>query len=285
MLTAMPHKHRAIRRAHLDALGFPYPLLTTETAKGPAIRQLRGEHPRPVAFVDDIPHNLVSVRAAVADAHLFHLMAHAGMRDLLPPLARRHRIAADWRDAGPGSPRRWGFDPRRYRHPISSETIFPSATTNVEAERPRAARKTAGDPGLEHDLAVPLLEFERLHHVIVFLLGLAHPRSDGCPTQVGPALVADYGIGCKAFAKMRRCRQRFRPSHRDRGVAGGRSASLAILHVAVCTDRKNGAMHADRQTDKKVRYLPERRSAITRRSLPPAASSRRSSSWKAAGSY
>ena len=101
MLTAMPHKHRAIRRAHLDALGFPYPLLTTETAKGPAIRQLRGEHPRPVAFVDDIPHNLVSVRATVGDAHLFHLMAHAGMRALLPPLPDGIITTNGWADAGP----------------------------------------------------------------------------------------------------------------------------------------------------------------------------------------
>jgi len=101
MLTAMPHKHRAVRRAHLDALGFPYPLLTTEAAKGPAIRQLRGEHQRPVAFVDDIPHNLVSVRATVGDAHLFHLMAHQGMRALLPPLPDGINVTADWADAGP----------------------------------------------------------------------------------------------------------------------------------------------------------------------------------------
>jgi hypothetical protein len=101
MLTAMPHKHRAVRRAHLDALGFPYPLLTTETAKGPAIRQLRGDHPRPVGFVDDLPHNLVSVRSAVADAHLFHVMAHAEMRRLLPPLPDGIVAAADWREAAP----------------------------------------------------------------------------------------------------------------------------------------------------------------------------------------
>lgn len=99
MLTAMPHRHRAVRRAHLDALGFPYPLLTTEAAKGPAIRQLRGDHPRPVAFVDDLPSNLVSVRAAISDAHLFHVMAHAGMRKLLPPLPEGIVSAADWRDA------------------------------------------------------------------------------------------------------------------------------------------------------------------------------------------
>lgn len=42
LLTAMPHRHRAVRRAHLDALGLNYPLLTTEMAKGPAIAKLRG---------------------------------------------------------------------------------------------------------------------------------------------------------------------------------------------------------------------------------------------------
>lgn len=100
MLTAMPHRHRATRRAHLDRLGFPYPLLTTETAKGPAIRALRGATPRPVAFVDDIPHNLVSVRAAVSEAHLFHLMAMPSMRSLLPPLPDQIEIVDDWGQAG-----------------------------------------------------------------------------------------------------------------------------------------------------------------------------------------
>lgn len=101
MLTAMPHRHRAIRRAHLDRMGFPYPLLTTEMPKGPAIRQLRGDAGRPVAFVDDIPHNLVSVRAAVADAHLFHLMAMPSLRALLPPLPDDMIVVEDWSDAAP----------------------------------------------------------------------------------------------------------------------------------------------------------------------------------------
>lgn len=101
MLTAMPHRHRAIRRQHLDALGFPYPLLTTETPKGPALRQLRGIEARPVAFVDDIPHNLVSVREAVADAHLFNLMAYSEMRALMPPIPEGIVIADNWIDAAP----------------------------------------------------------------------------------------------------------------------------------------------------------------------------------------
>lgn len=101
MLTAMPHRHRQVRRDHLDVLGFPYPLLTTEAAKGPALRQLRGDSGRAVAFVDDIPHNLISVREAVADAHLFNLMAYRDMRPFLPPLPEGIVVADDWSEAAP----------------------------------------------------------------------------------------------------------------------------------------------------------------------------------------
>jgi hypothetical protein len=100
MLTAMPHRHRDVRRQHLDRIGFPYPLVTTEAAKGPAIRQLRGESERPVAFVDDIPNNLISVRASVADAHLFHMMSVPDLRQLLPPLPERIVVEDDWKVAG-----------------------------------------------------------------------------------------------------------------------------------------------------------------------------------------
>lgn len=99
LLTAMPHRHHATRRAHLESLGIPFPLLTTEMAKGPALARLRGETARPVAFVDDLPPNLLSVRESVADVHLFHLMDNAAMRALLPPLPEGIRALADWREA------------------------------------------------------------------------------------------------------------------------------------------------------------------------------------------
>ncbi|MBZ9843509.1 hypothetical protein [Mesorhizobium sp. CA5] len=101
LLTAMPHKHRAVRRAHLDALGLNYPLLTTEMAKGPAIAKLRGVGGRPVAFVDDQPSNLVSARNSVADVHLFHLMADNSLRAFLPPTPEDIISVDDWRDATP----------------------------------------------------------------------------------------------------------------------------------------------------------------------------------------
>jgi len=101
LLTAMPHRHRDVRRRHLDALGLPYPLLTTEMAKGPAILRLRGATERPVAFVDDMPHNLTSARDAVPDAHLFHLMAENALRALIPPPPDGITIVDDWHDARP----------------------------------------------------------------------------------------------------------------------------------------------------------------------------------------
>ncbi|TIS92845.1 hypothetical protein [Mesorhizobium sp.] len=101
MLTAMPHKHRAVRRAHLDALGLNYPLLTTEMAKGPAVAKLRGNKGRPVAFVDDRPSNLVSARNAVADVHLFNLMADNSLRTFLPPASDDIVVVEDWHEAAP----------------------------------------------------------------------------------------------------------------------------------------------------------------------------------------
>lgn len=101
LLTAMPHKHRETRRAHLDTLGLPYPLLTTEMAKGPALAKLRGNAGRPVAFVDDQPPNLMSAHEHVADAHLFHLMADNSLRAFLPPLPGYIDVVEDWQDATP----------------------------------------------------------------------------------------------------------------------------------------------------------------------------------------
>jgi hypothetical protein len=101
LLTAMFHRHRAARRAHLDALGLTYPLLTTEMAKGPAVARLRGGNGRPVAFVDDQPNNLMSAAQAVPEAHLFHLMADNSLRDFLPPLPDAITPVHDWREARP----------------------------------------------------------------------------------------------------------------------------------------------------------------------------------------
>lgn len=100
LLTAMPHRHRGTRRKYLDTLGLNYPLLTTEMAKGPAIHRLRGKVERPVAFVDDMPHNLASARESVVDTHLFHLMADTSLRAMMPAPPEGAVIVDTWHEAG-----------------------------------------------------------------------------------------------------------------------------------------------------------------------------------------
>ncbi len=96
LLTAMPHRHFEARATLLTSLAVPYPLVTTERAKGPAVALLHGEREAPVAFVDDMAYNLVSVGKALPDATLIHLMAHRQMRELMPPLPRGVIEAEDW---------------------------------------------------------------------------------------------------------------------------------------------------------------------------------------------
>ncbi|MCO6051983.1 hypothetical protein NGM99_19525 [Mesorhizobium sp. RP14(2022)] len=100
LLTAMPHRAREHRRKHLESLGLPYALLTTERAKGPAVAQIRNGS-RPVAFVDDIVRNHLSVRDTVPDAALFQLMAHGGLRALMGEIPAGITAVADWEEAQP----------------------------------------------------------------------------------------------------------------------------------------------------------------------------------------
>ncbi|WP_114390465.1 hypothetical protein [Notoacmeibacter marinus] len=96
LLTAMPHRHFAAREALLTSLSVPYPLVTTEKAKGPAVSLLHGGRDAPVAFIDDMAYNLLSVAKALPSATLIHLMAHRPMRDLMPPLPDSIIAAEDW---------------------------------------------------------------------------------------------------------------------------------------------------------------------------------------------
>ncbi|MBP1882634.1 hypothetical protein [Sinorhizobium mexicanum] len=109
-LTAMPPRHAARRRALLDALGLPYPLLASEEPKGPLVEQLHGGRELPVVFIDDILRNLHSVRDHAPSCLLINLMANAEFRALAPVPGRGIHAAADWAEAAPlirGHFRRW----------------------------------------------------------------------------------------------------------------------------------------------------------------------------------
>lgn len=72
-LTAMPPRHAEVRRRLLDQLTLDFPMIATEEAKGPMVAALHAERSLPLAFVDDMVHNLHSVGAHVPDCLLIYL--------------------------------------------------------------------------------------------------------------------------------------------------------------------------------------------------------------------
>ncbi|WP_394689822.1 hypothetical protein [Hoeflea sp.] len=98
-LTAMPPRHRTIRRSLLSRHGFDYPMIATEAAKGPAVKALHGARDQPLVFIDDIFVNLHSVKAHVPETLLINLMANDTFRALAPHPGDGVDIASDWMHA------------------------------------------------------------------------------------------------------------------------------------------------------------------------------------------
>lgn len=98
-LTAMPPRHAEVRRRLLHRFGLDFPMVATETAKGPVVRALHGGRPLPLAFVDDIHSNHHSVREHVPDALLLRLMANQTFLAMAPDPGEHIIPAHDWRDA------------------------------------------------------------------------------------------------------------------------------------------------------------------------------------------
>ena len=95
-LTAMPPRHREVRRNLLSQHGFDYPMIATESPKGPAVLALHGARAQPVVFIDDIFTNLQSVRKHVPETLLLNLMANDTFRALAPHPGDGVDIATDW---------------------------------------------------------------------------------------------------------------------------------------------------------------------------------------------
>lgn len=98
-LTAMPPRHQDLRRAVLDRIGLDFPMIATEQPKGPVVARLHGQRTLPVAFLDDIHINLLSVRQHVPECLLVTFMANAAFRAFVPPPPEGIVNADDWIDA------------------------------------------------------------------------------------------------------------------------------------------------------------------------------------------
>lgn len=98
-LTAMPAHHADKRRALLDRLGLPFPLLTSEDQKGPAVKSLHAGRSQPVVFLDDILRNLQSVALHEPQCLLINMIADRDFLALAPKPAGGILSAGDWPEA------------------------------------------------------------------------------------------------------------------------------------------------------------------------------------------
>ncbi|MBW6420363.1 hypothetical protein KX729_02825 [Rhizobium sp. XQZ8] len=97
-LTAMPPRYRDQRRRLLDRLELPFPLIASEEPKGPIMRRLHAERALPSVFIDDMAHNLHSVRDHLPHSLLLHMMPDSALH-LLAPKPEGVTRATDWAHA------------------------------------------------------------------------------------------------------------------------------------------------------------------------------------------
>ncbi|MEB2846081.1 hypothetical protein GAO09_19860 [Rhizobiales bacterium RZME27] len=98
-LTAMPPLYSQQRRRLLDRLGLAFPLIASEEPKGPMMRRLNAERIFPTTFIDDMAHNLHSVRTHMPDSLLIHMMPDSALHLMAPKPQDDIVRARDWRHA------------------------------------------------------------------------------------------------------------------------------------------------------------------------------------------
>jgi hypothetical protein len=98
-LTAMPPAFTQQRRRLLDRLGLDFPLLATESPKGPVVKALHGARELPLAFMDDMAHNLHSVADHAPECLLVHIAPHSEIHRHAPQTNPQVIRASDWDNA------------------------------------------------------------------------------------------------------------------------------------------------------------------------------------------
>jgi hypothetical protein len=98
IVTNVPQKAKDTRKQAMVKLGMDFPLIANKGLKGPIIQYLTKDHQAPVVFLDDIPHNLQSVKAEAPHVHRIHFVAEPILRPLLEKAKGAHVRIDEWDD-------------------------------------------------------------------------------------------------------------------------------------------------------------------------------------------
>jgi hypothetical protein len=96
VLTNAPDYARDARARWLVRHGMDYPMIINAGLKGEAVAGLAARTSAPVAFIDDLIHNLNSVEASAPAVHRFQMVADPRLRPLAPSAPDRHRRIDEW---------------------------------------------------------------------------------------------------------------------------------------------------------------------------------------------
>ena len=132
LLTNLPHRYATQRRENMQRLGLPFPLITNQGPKGPAVKALAAATGEACIFIDDHAAYVESVGRHVPDAHLFHFLhdprfaRHAGTPSL------PHWRVRNWQETE-------GLILERLNAPeATAATAAPAPTTKAESEEAHA---------------------------------------------------------------------------------------------------------------------------------------------------
>ncbi len=105
VLTNIADDLATARQANLAAHGIPYPVHTNSGLKGPAAARLAAGAGAPVFFIDDIPHNHVSVAEALPHSHRIQFVGDKRLFAATRRTEAAHLLSNSWAEAS-----RWILD-------------------------------------------------------------------------------------------------------------------------------------------------------------------------------
>jgi hypothetical protein len=99
VLTNIPLLQRQARADALLGHGLDVPVVANIGLKGPAVDYIMSRTAAPAIFIDDIPHNLDSVRDCAADAIRLHFIGDLRLAKLLGPAESANARIDEWTGA------------------------------------------------------------------------------------------------------------------------------------------------------------------------------------------
>lgn len=99
IVSNVPVEQRHARIRAMQRHAMPYPVVANVGAKGGVVRHLAEQAGGPVFFLDDIPHNHMSVATHAEDVRRIHFVADSRLAKLIPASEHSHHRIDDWAEA------------------------------------------------------------------------------------------------------------------------------------------------------------------------------------------